>query len=125
MCIFDHMYLTKAGQQLKIQFNPSLNEFKYNVTESQQVTIGGKYPFIKRNGNNYYRSFPIGGLISSLIDMTDWYDPHYYDEYFHNDENEIKAFTSKEKIYGESANLYENYNNTNNISEYKDYIYER
>ena len=125
MCIFDHMYLTKAGQQLKIQFNPSLNEFKYNVTESQQVTIGGKYPFIKRNGNNYYRSFPIGGLISSLIDMTDWYDPHYYNEYFHNDENEIKAFTSKEKIYGESASLYADYNNTNNISEYKDYIYER
>jgi len=95
MCLLDDIFLTRDNCQLKIQLNPSLNEFKYNVTESQQVTIGSKFPFIKRNGANYFRSFPIGGLISSFIDTTDWYDPHFYDGEFHYDENEIKAFTSK------------------------------
>ena len=125
MCLFDDMFLTKDGCQLKIQFNPSLNEFKYNVTESQQITIGAQYPYIKRNGHNYFRTFPIGGLISSFMDTTDWYDPHFYDGEFHNDENEIKAFTSKTDIYEEHKQLYDNYNQTNNINEYNDYIYER
>jgi hypothetical protein len=125
MCLLNDIYLTKSSCQLKIKFNPSLNEFKYNVTESQQVTIGSQYPYIKRNGNNYFRSFPIGGLISSFIDTTDWYDPHFYDGKFHNNENEIKAFTSKEDIYGDSQQLYDEYNNDNNITQYNDYIYER
>ena len=125
MCLLEDIYLTKNDCQLKIKFNPSLNEFKYNVTESQQVTIGSQYPYIKRNGNNYFRSFPIGGLISSFIDTTDWYDPHFYDGEFHYNENEIKVFTSKEDIYGESQQLYNEYNNNNNITQYNDYIYER
>ena len=125
MCLFEDIFLTRDNCQLKIKFNPSLNEFKYNVSESQQTTIGSKFPYIKRNGANYFRTFPIGGLISSFIDTTDWYDPHYYDGEFHYNENEIKAFTSKNEIYGESQELYDNYNNKNNITEYNDYIYER
>ena len=125
MCVLDDIYLTRDDCQLKIKFNPSLNEFKYNVTESQQITIGSKYPYIKRNGNTYFRSFPIGGLISSFIDTTDWYDPHFYDGEFHDDENEIKAFTSKSEIYGETQNLYDEYNNNKNITQYNDYIYEK
>ena len=125
MCLLDDIFLTRDDCQLKIKFNPTLSEFKYNVTESQQVTIGAKYPYIKRNGNNYFRTFPIGGLISSFIDTTDWYDPHFYNGEFHYDENEIKAFTSKADIYGESQKLYDNYNNKKGITEYNDYIYER
>lgn len=127
MCILDHIFLTKNNCQLKIQFNPSLNQFKYNVNQSQQVAIGSKYPFIKRNGNNYFRSFPIGGLISSFIDTTNWYDPHFNNNEgrFQNNKDEIKMFTSKQEIYGESKTLYDNYNNNNNITQYNDYIYER
>ena len=125
ICLLDDIFLTRDDCQLKIKFNPTLSEFKYNVTESQQVTIGAKYPYIKRNGNNYFRTFPIGGLISSFIDTTDWYDPHFYDGEFHYDENEIKAFTSKTDIYGESQELYDDYNNKKGITEYNDYIYER
>ena len=125
MCLFDDIFLTRDDCQLKIKFNPTLSEFKYNVTESQQVTIGAKYPYIKRNGNNYFRTFPIGGLISSFIDTTDWYDPHFYDGEFHYNENEIKTFTSKADIYGESQKLYDDYNNKKGITEYNDYIYER
>jgi len=102
MCLLDDIFLTREDCQLKIKFNPSLNEFKYNVTESQQTALGARYPYIKRNGSNYFRTFPIGGLISSFIDTTDWYDPHFYDGEFHNNENEIKNFTSKAEIYGET-----------------------
>ena len=125
ICLLNDIFLTRNDCQLKIKFNPTLNEFKYNVMESQQTTIGSKFPYIKRNGANYFRTFPIGGLISSFVDTTDWYDPHFYDGTFHQDENEIKAFTSKSKIYKESQELYNNYNNENGITEYNDYIYER
>lgn len=126
ICIFQHIFLSTEERQLKIQFNPSLNEFKYNVNEIQQNTIGSKYPYIKRNGANYFRSFPIGGLITALSDMTDWYDPHFIiNNNFDNTQNELKLFTSKEEVYSSSLNLYENYNFNNRINEYNDSIYER
>lgn len=148
MCLLEDMYLTKKDCQLKIQLNPSLNEFKYNVTESQQVTIGSQFPYVKRNGNNYFRTFPIGGLISSFIDTTEWYHPHFEEKFFDpkqtytqenrpkfsqedfkNQKNEIKAFSSKNEIlYKDSQDiqqLYTDYNNTHNINSYNDYIYER
>jgi hypothetical protein len=31
-------------------------------------TLGGKYPFIFRNGNVNYKEFPISGLITLLSD---------------------------------------------------------
>ena len=125
MCVFEDIFLTRNNRQLKIKLNPSLSEFKYNVTESQQTAIGAKYPFIKRNGNNFYRSFPIGGLISSFMDTTNWFDPLFYDGTFHQDQSEIGLFTTKQKLYGDSLNLYENYNSEHGVSDYNDYIYER
>ena len=131
MCLFDDIFLTGGGgRQLKIKFNPSLNEFKYNVTESQQTSIGAKFPYIKRNSANYYRTFPIGGLISSLSDLNNWYDPHYKESEDHqtggfSNEDNDKHFTSKEEVYGTSTQLYANYNIKNNITEQIDYIYEK
>ena len=125
MCLFDDIFLTTGDKQLKIMFNPSLSEFKYNVTESQQITIGAKYPYINRNSANYFRSFPIGGLISSLSDMTNWYDPHFQFGEFKNNKNEMGLFTTKTEVYDSSKQLYNNYNEINNITQYNDYIYER
>lgn len=125
MCTLQHIFLTADNCQLKIQFNPSISDFRYNVSQFQQNTIGSQFPFVVRNGNNYYRSFSIGGLISSFMDTTDWYDPHFYDGSFHDDENEIKAFTSKAELYKDSKTLYENYNKEHKIDDYSDFIYER
>jgi len=55
---------------LRIRFNPNISVLKYNTTESQQVTLGSQYPFIRKNGNTFYRTFSIGGLISSFMDNT-------------------------------------------------------
>lgn len=134
MCLFDDIFLTRKNAQLRINLNPSLNEFKYNVMESQQNPLGSKFPFIKRNSSNFFRTFPIGGLISSFMDTTDWYDPHFQiginnkgeeQGVFYNNKNQLKLFTSKEKIYKNSKDLYKQYNNDNNINQYQDYIYER
>lgn len=127
MCVFEDIFLTQNDAQLKIQFNPEVSDLRYNVNESQQVTLGAQYPYVKRNGNNYYRSFSIGGLISALSDEENWYDPNYdanYNYFYHK--NVTEPFTTPEQLYGENAAiLYNNYNNTNNISQYQNYIYQR
>lgn len=69
MCIFDNMYLTTKDKQLKVKFNPTISQLKYNILESQQNTLGSQFPYITRNGNNYYRTFSIGGIISALSEI--------------------------------------------------------
>lgn len=71
-CIFDDMFLMGDNKQLRIRFDPSISNFKYNVTENVQTTLGAKYPYINRNGNNYYRSFSIGGLITTYMDTNNF-----------------------------------------------------
>ena len=136
MCVFEDMFLINQNAKLKLQFNPTLTDFKYNVSETQQIGIGAKYPSVKRNSNNYFRTFQIGGLITSFIDK-DWYNSYYtinnnnYNS--HKQQTHINAvqrandvtFTSKDEIYQSSKLDYENYNQENNISEYQDEIYER
>lgn len=127
MCVFDDIFLTDKERQLKVQFNPSVSDFRYNVNESQQVTLGSQYPYIKRSGNNYYRTFSIGGLISALSDQQGWYDPNYNEEhgYFYH-KNSMETFTTPEELYGDAATaLYAAYNYENNITQYQDYIYEK
>lgn len=65
---FEHAFLFDGQRQLKIKYNPKVTSFKANVLETKTDTIGGKHPFIFRNGKVYYREFPISGLISHLMD---------------------------------------------------------
>ena len=108
MILFEDMFLTGGGRQLRIQFNPQVSSFKRNVVESNTVTIGSKFPFIKRNGDVYYRSFPISGLISSQMD-------------------EFNTFSSKEEIYKgqDNIDLYNDFNKKHRITEDYDFTYER
>ena len=126
MCVFDDIFLTNRDRQLKVQFNPNISDLRYNVNESQQVTLGAQYPYVRRNGNNYYRTFSIGGLISSLIDQQGWYNPNYNekDGYFYH-KNVAEPFTSPEELYAAATDLYDGYNAINNITQYNDYIYQR
>ena len=65
---FEYSYLYDGEVQLKIKYNPKISSFKTDVLETKTDTIGGKYPFIFRNGSVYYREFPISGLLSHLMD---------------------------------------------------------
>lgn len=68
VCDFEDAFLFDGERQLKIRFNPKVTSFKSTVLESKTNTIGGKYPFIFRNGDVEYKEFPISGLISLLGD---------------------------------------------------------
>ena len=106
MALFEDSFLTQGGRQLKLKFDMSIGSFKYNILESKTDTLGSQYPFIRRNGKVKYRQFPINGLITSFCD-------------------EAGLFTTKQDIYGDNILLYETYNKNNDISEYKDFSYER
>lgn len=56
--------LMDASNILHVTYNPDINGIKYNTQDSIVTTLGSQYPYIRRNGHNYYRTFNIGGLIS-------------------------------------------------------------
>lgn len=68
LCDFEDAFLFDGKRQLKIRFNPKVTGFKSTILETKTNTIGGKYPFIFRNGNVEYKEFSISGLISLLGD---------------------------------------------------------
>lgn len=65
---FEDAFLFDGKRQLKIRFNPKVSSFKKDLMETKIDTIGGKYPFIFRNGRVYYSEFPLSGLISYQMD---------------------------------------------------------
>ena len=105
---FNYSYLLgEGGRQLKLPYNNTMNSYTYNYSDSKTDTIGGKYPYITRNGNMKYRVFPVNGLIS-----------------FNMDEKHL--FTSDEELYGydkeisgeEIAGDYISWRKKNNIDQY-------
>lgn len=70
---FEDSFLYDGKRQLKIKFDPKVSSFKTNVTEAKLSTLGEKYPFIFRNGVNYYNEFPINGLISYHMDNDEMF----------------------------------------------------
>jgi len=53
---------------LRIKFNPKVSTFKNDLLEAKIDTIGGKHPFIFRNGNVMYKEMALSGLISYQMD---------------------------------------------------------
>lgn len=70
---FEDAFLFDGVKQLKIRFNPKVSSFKTVLMEAKKNTIGGKYPFIFRNGAVEYKEFPISGLISYLMDEDEFF----------------------------------------------------
>lgn len=106
MVVLDDIFLSRGDKQLKVRFNPQLSSIKRNINEVRIDTIGSKYPFIRRNGDMDYITFPIGGLISSEMD-------------------ENNKFSSKKELYGQYETYYNNYNDKYEINRNIDVVYER
>lgn len=70
---FEDSFLLDGDRQLKIRFNPKVSSFKKNILETKVDTLGGKHPFIFRNGTIEYREFPISGLISYWSDEEEMF----------------------------------------------------
>ena len=108
MVVPDDVFLNANGKQLRIKYDPRVENFQMKVSQTLIETIGSKYPYIRRNGNIGYKTFSLSGTITAFMDL---------------EQNLLQA--SKNQVYGESADLYEQYNKDNNITLYNDYIYER
>ena len=102
----DDMFLNRANMQFRVRFDPTIASFKYNYSEAKVDTLGSRYPYFNRNGNIKYRSFPIGGLVTAFCD-------------------DQGVFLNKDNIYNQAKSDYEKYNKEQNITIYRDYIYER
>ena len=108
MVVPEDIFLQADGKQLRVRFDPQIDNFNIVVSQSLTETIGSKYPFISRNGNTYYKTFSLSGTITGFMNVKD---------------NLFKA--SKKDLYGDSEEFYNNYNQQHKIDEYNDYIYER
>ena len=105
---FNYSFLLgKNNQQLKLMFDNTMTNFKYQISDTKIDTIGSKYGNVSRNAVTYYKTFPINGLISFWMD-------------------ENKLFCDKKVIYKYEniVDLYDDYEKRNNITQYN-YIYER
>ena len=65
---FEDLFLYDGERQLKVRFNPKVTSFKTDILEQKIDTIGSQHPYILRNGNVYYKEFPLSGLISYQMD---------------------------------------------------------
>lgn len=114
MRTFEHCYLLgKNGQQLKLCFDNHMGSYKYNVLENKVDTIGSQYPFIGRNGNVNYRTFPIEGLISFWMDENNTFLKNTFMS------NGKKGIFDKKYL-----DTFYSYNENKNIVQY-DYTFER
>lgn len=94
-------------KQLKLKFDLQLSSLNINISESKTDTLGSKYPFIRRNGNMYYRSFPITGTIASQMD-------------------DVQFFIEKDTLNDNQTSLYENFKSTSRYyTNQYDYTYQR
>lgn len=81
--MIEDMFLSTKDATLKIRYNPDLTSFKRNVVDAITPTLGGAYPFVRRNGAQKYHTFNIGGLISynsELYELNEHYNMFGYDE---------------------------------------------
>ena len=94
-------------KQLKLKYDFQVSSYKTNISESKTDTIGSKYPFIRRNGNMYYRSFPITGTITAFMD-------------------DAELFVSKSEL-NDNIDAYDKFhrNDVVNFNVQYDYTYER
>ena len=66
---FENTFLVGENKQLNLKFNTKINNLSKNLLVNKYNTLGGKYPVLQKNGDTYYTSFSISGLISAFSDQ--------------------------------------------------------
>lgn len=71
---FESAFLVERGEslggalQLKMKYDFQISQMSTVIAENKTDTIGSQYPFVRRNGNMYYRTFQGTGLITAFMD---------------------------------------------------------
>ena len=71
LLMLDNIFLITKDLMLKVIYNPKVESFKANILDVVSATLGGEYPFIRRNGRQKYRTFNLSGLISCRHECED------------------------------------------------------
>lgn len=96
---FEDAFLTEHGEslaaakQLKLKYDLNISNMKTNVMKTKTDTIGSQYPYIRRNGRVYYKSFPLTGTITWYMDES------------------ANLFTTEHDMYNGTEQMYDNYHN--------------
>lgn len=98
---FEHCYISDSERQLRIQFNPKISSLKNNILETKVNTLGGKYPFIFKNGYVHYKEFPISGLLSLTSDPNNKFIIDEKKSNITNNSFNSKINLTSENIYNE------------------------
>lgn len=104
---WEHAFLVQSAdgldlsniKQLKLKFDFQISSFVTNISESKTDTIGSKYPYIRRNGDMYYKSFPCTGTITGFMDNAN-------------------LFTSEEQLFYNNVKYYTQFEGQNNKAEF-------
>lgn len=133
LCEFDYARLvindspSAKKNQLTIRFDEKVDNFQVTVVESKTDTLGGKYPFIRRNGDTYYRQFNLSGLISHMWDDDDVEEStaQYIKRIADEEEIGPTTLSKKRDTYVSPFHNKEYYSNNININNYNDFLLER
>ena len=91
-------------KQLKLKYDFQISSYKTNISQSKVDTIGGKYPYIRRNGNMYYRSFPCTGTITGLMDNAELFVSK--NKMLEGKKNQYDQLKGLDQIYQPSSSQY-------------------
>lgn len=78
------------SKQLKIRYDFNISNGMINVAESKTDTLGSQFPFVRRNGQMYYKTYQISGLITMFMDQK------------------ARMFVSNDEIYNNERVRYNN-----------------
>lgn len=101
VCDFEDCFLSDGEKNLKIRYNPKVGSFKTTVLETKTNTLGGKYPFIFRNGNVEYKEFTISGLLSLMSDD----DGDFFDRWTEEDTSCRRKTRSQDMDFSPAGTL--------------------
>lgn len=84
---FENAFLLEENNlQLKLKYDFSISSANITIAETKTDTIGSQFPFVRRNGNMYYRTFQCSGLITGFMDENEhWFATKQ--ELYHNTQN--------------------------------------
>jgi hypothetical protein len=125
-------------EHINIKLNPNVSNFQYTVVESKTDTLGSQYPFIRRNGDTYYRQFSLSGTISHFWNeeiIKEWLAPQIMinDSVISDEDNTpiIDTYARKKEdfIFKGHKNNFTNYYNDETLGKrvnaYNDFLLEQ
>ena len=60
----DGLYIVGQRQTLRVLYDVNISSVKRNIQDTFTQTLGGKYPYVRRNGSMNYNTFSIEGIIT-------------------------------------------------------------